>query len=299
MGRLAFLCAGQGDQFPGMGRELLDSAAGAAVFSLCDRIRPGTSRQCFEADARQLQQTAQTQPCLYCVELAYAAALREMGIVPDAVAGFSLGEMTAGACAGLYDWETGFRLVIRRGELMEAAAGKQDASMAAVLKLSQPQVEALCARFPGLYPVNFNAPGQITVSGLSRQMEAFLPAVKAAGGRAVPLRVSGAFHSPFMEEAAEAFGQLLGEISFSTPSIPLYSDWTGRVYDRDPGLLLSRQISHSVQWETLIRNMLADGVDTFVELGPGRTLTNLMRRIDPTVTAVTAKELWEEYHAKS
>ena len=297
MGKVAFVFSGQGDQFPGMGQPLLASPAAAAAFSLCDAIRPGTSGQCFEGTAEELKQTAVTQPCLYAVELALAAALREQGLTPDAVAGFSLGEITAAAWAGLYSAETGFRLVTERGRLMQEAAGKQDTAMAAVLKLSRPQVEQLCSAYPGFYPVNFNCPGQISVSGLKAQMASFLADVKAAGGRGVPLKVAGAFHSPYMADAAEAFGNILSQTELSTPRLALYSDLTAQVYGEDPRDLLSRQICSSVQWETLIRNMIASGVDTFVEIGPGKTLTNLMKKIDPAVTAVSGMEKWEELHA--
>ena len=162
-----------------------------------------------------------TQPCLYAMELAAAAALKAEGAAPEAVAGFSLGEVAAAAFAGLYDLETGFRLVSRRGALMQCESEKFHTSMAAILKLSEAEVRALCGRYTDLYPVNFNCPGQIAVSGLKDQMSAFLADVKEAGGRGVPLKVSGAFHSPFMAEAAEAFRQELDAVERSAPQIPL------------------------------------------------------------------------------
>lgn len=296
MGKVAFVFSGQGDQFPGMGKELMESSAGAEVFALCDAIRPGTSEQCFSGTAEELKNTENTQPCLYAVELAYAACLQKMGLHPDAVAGFSLGEITAAAFAGLYSWETGFRLVCRRGQLMQQAAKEHDTSMAAVLKLSREQVETLCSARNGLYPVNFNCPGQIAVSGLSDQMQLFMADVKAAGGRAVPLKVTGAFHSPFMSSAADAFAEELAGAQFLKPNVPLYSDLTAQVYGDNPRKLLSQQICNPVHWEELIKNMISQGIDTFVELGPGRTLTNLIRKIDPAVYVVTAKEKLEEYH---
>ena len=216
MGKVAFVFSGQGDQFPGMGQKLPQT-----VFDLCDRIRPGTSRQCFEGTQEELKRTDNTQPCLYAVELAGVHALENLGIRPDAVAGFSLGEIAAAACAGLYDLETGFRLVTERGRLMQAAAEAKPTAMAAVLKLTNAQVEALCAAHPGLYPVNYNCPGQVTVSGLADELAGFLAEVKAAGGRAIPLKVAGAFHSPYMEEAAAEFGRLLDTVSFAKPRIPL------------------------------------------------------------------------------
>ena len=297
MGKVAFVFSGQGDQFPGMGKNLMEIPAGRAMFDLCDQIRPGTSHQCFEGTAEELKETANTQPCLYALELSLAAALKEKGLTPDAVAGFSLGEIGAAAWAGLYSAETGFRLVMERGKLMQAAAEKQDTAMAAVLKLTKEQVEILCAKHENLYPVNFNCPGQISVSGLKQEMDAFAPEVKAAGGRAIPLKVKGAFHSPFMEKASREFREVLKSAQMQKPFLPLYSDLTADVYGDDPKELLAKQICSPVQWETLIRNMMDSGVDTFVEIGPGKTLTNLIKKIDPLVTAVTGMEKLEELYA--
>ena len=295
MGRVAFVFSGQGDQFPGMGKQLYETNATARrIFDLCDRIRPGTISQCFSGTAEELKETANTQPCLFAMELAAAEVLREQGIVSDAVAGFSLGEVTAAAFAGLFDYATGFRLVCRRGQLMQAEAEKHDTAMAAVVKLPAETVENLCAKHPGLYPVNYNCPGQITVSGLSSEMVSFSAEVKAAGGRALPLKVKGAFHSPFMVEAAEAFFEELAKTRMNTPEIPLYSDVTAEKYGGNPAHLLSCQIASPVRWETLIRNLIASGVNTFIEIGPGKTLTNMITKIDPAVKAESYTACLEE-----
>ena len=295
MGRVAFVFSGQGDQFPGMGKELYETnTAARKIFDLCDRLRPGTIRQCFSGTAEELKETANTQPCLFAMELAAAEVLREKGIVPDAAAGFSLGEVTAATFAGLFDYATGFTLVCRRGQLMQAAAEKQDTAMAAVVKLPAETVEALCAKHEGLYPVNYNCPGQITVSGLSSEMAAFSAEVKAAGGRALPLKVKGAFHSPFMADAAKAFAEDLAKTEMNPPTISLYSDVTAEEYSGDPAYLLAKQIASPVRWEALVRNLIAAGVDTFIEIGPGKTLANMITKIDPAVKAMPYTAFLEE-----
>ena len=295
MGAIAFVFSGQGDQYPGMGKELYDTYGAAAdVFDMCEALRPGTVRQCFEGTADELKETKNTQPCLFAMELAAAEVLMEKGIMPNAVAGFSLGEFTAATVAGIFDRETGFKMVCKRGELMQTEAEKYDTAMAAVVKLTVQQVYELTAKYDRLYPVNFNCPGNITVSGLAEQMRAFSADVKAYGGRVLPLKVKGAFHSPFMAHAAEAFCTELEKLIFSRPMFPLYSNVTAQLYDDDPAQLLAKQIESPVQWENIIRNMIASGVDTFIEIGPGKTLTNMIRKIDFSVKAYTFVEYLEE-----
>lgn len=291
MGKIAFVFSGQGDQHSGMGKNLFEQYAAAAnAFQKCDKIRPGTSNQCFFGGEEELKETKNTQPCLFAMELAAAAVLNEAGIRPAAVAGFSLGELTACTVAGVFDQETGFRLVCRRGELMQQAAEKQDTAMAAVVKLSQEEVEKLCEEFTEVYPVNYNCPGQITVAGLSAQMPDFSARVKALGGRALPLKVKGAFHSPFMEEAAKAFCQELEKVEFHRNEIVLYSNVTGEPYTEDVKNILSKQICSPVRWEMIVRHMVASGIDTFIEVGPGKTLTNMIRKIDSRVKTYTVAE---------
>ena len=292
MGGVSFLFSGQGDQFPGMGQNLYETyPAAREAFDLCESLRPGTLEQCFRGTAEELKETRNTQPCLFAMELAAAAVLEEKGIVPEAAAGFSLGEVTAAAFTGIVDRETGFRLVCRRGALMQAAAEQFDTSMAAVVKLTPETVQELCSRYSQVYPVNFNCPGQITVSGLAEQMTAFVADVKAAGGRAIPLKVGGAFHSPFMAQAAQAFADELANAAMSKGRMPLYSNVTARPYEEDPRTLLAKQIASPVLWERIIRNMADAGMDTFIEIGPGKTLTNMVKKILPQAKTYCVAEM--------
>lgn len=285
MGKIAFVFAGQGAQAPGMGKAICEaSEAAAAVFRAADEVRPGTSAQCFAGTEEELQETKNTQPCLYTVEMAIAAAVNEKGIKADVTAGFSLGELSALTYAGVMDLNTGLKVVNKRAELMQAAAAEHDTSMAAVIKLSNEEISRICQQYQHVYPVNFNCPGQTSVSGDAQEMEDFAEKVKEAGGRAKVLKVNGAFHCPYMSGAAEGFGNVLVQLpEFAEPSIPVYSNYTGVPYEGNMKAILTAQIDHPVRWEVIVRNMRDSGVDTFIELGPGKTLTGLIKRISADV----------------
>lgn len=282
MGKIAFLFAGQGAQYPGMGKSLTEiSPKAASLFELADSIRPGTSRQCFEGDPAELTQTANTQPCVFTVDLAAAYALEETGVHADVAAGFSLGEMAALTFAGSFSEKDGFSLVCRRGELMQEAAQEHPSAMAAVLKLKDETVEQLCAGFPDVYPVNYNCPGQLVVAGGTEHLDQFCELAAEAGGRAKKLAVGGGFHSPFMEHAASAYLQELLRIGVKLPRIPVYGNRTAAPYEENRETMLAEQMKNPVLWTKTVERMAADGVDTFVEVGPGKTLSGLVKRILP------------------
>lgn len=282
MGAVAFMFSGQGAQYSGMGKTLYESSPAAkAVFGSLDSIRPGTSDMCFSGSEEELKQTINTQPCLYAVEMAAAAA---MDIRPAAVAGFSLGEVSALAYAGVFSTEDGFRAVIKRSELMQRETENLKSAMTAVLKLSDEDVAEAASKYSDVFPVNFNSPGQVVCAGSEESIASFEKDIAAKGGRAMRLAVSGGFHSPFMAKAAEGFREYLSSIQLSKPSIPVYSDLTADRYPDDIITTLSQQISSPVRWTSLIRKMIEDGIDEFIEIGPGTVLSSLVKRIDKTVS---------------
>ena len=282
MGAVAFMFSGQGAQYSGMGKTLYESSPAAkAVFGSLDSIRPGTSDMCFCGSEEELKQTINTQPCLYAVEMAAAAA---MDIRPAAVAGFSLGEVSALAYAGIFSTEDGFRAVIKRSELMQRETENLKSAMTAVLKLSDEDVAEAASKYSDVFPVNFNSPGQVVCAGSEESIASFEKDIAAKGGRAMRLAVSGGFHSPFMAKAAEGFREYLSSIQLSKPSIPVYSDLTADRYPDDIITTLSQQISSPVRWTSLIRKMIEDGIDEFIEIGPGTVLSSLVKRIDKTVS---------------
>ncbi len=251
MGKIAFVFSGQGAQYSGMGKALCSSSAAAkAVYDMADGVREGTSKMCFEG-----------------------------------VAGFSLGEIAALAFSGILTDEEAFKLVCKRGELMDKAATENPGAMAAVMKITPEQVEEICKGFDKTYPVNYNSPAQTVVATTSENAEAFCEAVKAAGGRAKLLAVSGAFHSPFMAQAADGLAEYMKDIDFKKPQLEIYSDVTALPYEGDYKALVKAQVESPVRWQSIVENMIDNGVDTFIEVGVGKTLTGLIKRINGDVKA--------------
>ena len=282
MGKVAFVFSGQGAQHVGMGQDFYENVpAVKALYEAADQLRAGTIDQCFTGDGTALKQTENTQPCLYLADIAAAIALRENGITPDAVAGFSLGEIPALAFAGAYTPEDGFRIAVKRGACMAAASDPEIAGMAAIVRIPSEQAEEMAAKYDKVYPVNYNSPMQLVVSGDKEQLAALTADLKAVKGRAVPLAVSGAFHSPYMTPAVAPFAEALADFEVKLPEIPVYSNYTSQPYAGDPKELMCRQINNPVKWTQLIRNMAAEGFDTFIECGAGNTLQKLVSQILP------------------
>jgi [acyl-carrier-protein] S-malonyltransferase len=274
--------SGQGAQRAGMGRSFYESdPAVRALFDKAEAARPGTLAQCFSGTDEELRQTENTQPCLYLADLAAALALKNLGLRPDAAAGFSLGEIPALAFAGAYAPAVGFQIASLRGRFMAEAALQKPAAMLAVLRLDDAAVEAVCTEVPLSWPVNYNAPGQVVVSCAEESLPALKDGIKKAGGRAVPLAVSGGFHCPLMEGAAARFSEALSGLDLKLPALPGYANCTALPYESRPAPLMVKQLVSPVLWRRLIENMAGDGFDAFVEVGVGTTLKGLVGRISP------------------
>ena len=284
MGSVAFLFAGQGAQHPAMGVDLIEASPEAAeVFAIADEVRPGTSEQCRSASKEELSQTENTQPCVFVHDLAAAVALRERGVVPAACAGFSLGEVAALTFAGAFDTRTGFELVCERAALMAAAAERHPGGMRAVIKLDAAQVENLAAQAgEDCWPVNYNSPQQTVVAGAPEALQELDVLVKEAGGRAMKVAVSGAFHSPYMAEATEGLATYIQAGHAPSPLlIPVMANMTAAPYPADPRAasdVMANQVSHAVRWVDTLHALQTQGIDTFIEVGPGKTLSGLVKR---------------------
>jgi [acyl-carrier-protein] S-malonyltransferase len=303
MQRPVMLFPGQGAQYVGMAASLLEQHESVRHLYAAAEERVGVdfAELSLKGPKELLTETRNTQPAIYLHSVALAALAAERNLRPHAVAGHSLGEYSALAAGGWIDPLDGLALVRRRGELMYQAGLDWPGTMAAVIGMKPDVIESACAQATEeagvVQPANFNCPGQVAISGSVEGVDRALAILKERGGRLLKkLQVSGAFHSPLMEPARQDLLQALSELKITKGFAPVYCNVTGTSCD-DPDTvrdLLGRQLSETVRWEDSMRALLADGFDTFIECGPGKVLSGLMKRIDKTATlhtVDTAEEL--------
>jgi [acyl-carrier-protein] S-malonyltransferase len=293
--KIAFCFPGQGSLEAGMGREIAH-----AVPEAMDVYRRASEASgldlvhlCFEAPETELVQTDVQQPALVATSLAVLAALRSHGHEPDFVVGHSVGEFAALAAARAIEEEQAIALVRERGLAMAAAAKENPGSMAAILGLADEVVEALCQKITRVWPANYNCPGQIVISGENPAVDECCSEAELQGARrTVKLRVSGAFHSPLIERAAERLRPAVEKARFSEPIAPFMSTVTAKIEPAQRmAALLVEQLTAPVKFTQAARELMRQGVKVFVEVGPGNVLSGLLKRIDRSVKAIPVGDL--------
>ena len=297
MKKIAFLFPGQGAQKAGMGKDFYENSEIARGFfdQLQSILDFDLKEMCFgELDALNL--TEYTQPCMVSVCLAIVQELEKRGIRPDMTAGLSLGEYAAVATAGGMRMLDAVKLVRRRGILMQSAVPAGEGAMAAVLGLDSKKIEEILSNFEHAWIANYNCPGQIVITGLTEDVQNAGAALKEAGAkRVVPLKVSGPFHSPLLKSAGEELLKEMESIPFSPLTIPYVANATAEFVTDSTQIksLFAKGISSSVRWQQSIETMLENGIDTFIEIGPGKTLVGFMRKIAPQATVHNVSS-WED-----
>ena len=289
----AYVFPGQGAQFSGMGADLYEKYPQAKeMFDKADEILGfQISKIMFSGTDEELRQTKVTQPAVFLHSVVLAKVLGD-NFKPDMVAGHSLGEFSALVAAGAMNFEDGLRLVSKRALAMQKACEAVPSTMAAVLAMPDEKVEEICAATEGVVvPANYNCPGQLVISGEIPSVDAACEAAKASGAkRALRLPVGGAFHSPLMEPAREELAKAIAETPFSKPVCPVYQNVSTTAVT-DPEEIkknLIAQLTAPVKWTQSVRNMVADGATVFVEVGPGKVLQGLVKKIEPSVEAYSA-----------
>ncbi len=295
MGKTAFIFPGQGAQYIGMGKDFYEQIpVSKEVFELASNVSGlDVAALCFEENDK-INITEYTQIAMLAMEVAILKAIEERGYKPDVTAGLSLGEYGAITAAGVMSAEDVFKVVRKRGIYMQEAV-PEGGAMVAVLGLDTAVIEEVCAKTGGVISIaNYNCPGQIVITGESDAAERAVQALKEAGAkRCVPLNVSGPFHSCMLEDAGEKLGQVLNQATVCDIRIPYLSNVTADyVMDKEQVKpLLVRQVSAPVRWQQSVERMIADGVDIFVEIGPGKTLSGFMRKINKEVKTLNIEKV--------
>ncbi len=295
MGKTAFIFPGQGAQVCGMGQDFYEKTEiGRKIFDRASELLGfSVPDLCFETNDR-LDITEYTQPAMVTTSLAMWKVIEEMGVKADVAAGLSLGEYPAMAAAGVMSVEDAILTVRRRGILMQEAVPAGIGGMSAVLGMTAEQINAVVDPLENVQVANYNCPGQIVISGKLDAVELAAEKLKEAGARRVlPLNVSGPFHSYLLEEAGNKLGEFLENIPVHEPNIPYVANVNAE-YVRTAGEvkpLLTKQVSSSVRWQQSVEAMIADGVDRFIEIGPGKTLAGFIKKIDRNVTVINIEKV--------
>ena len=295
MSKIAFIFPGQGAQACGMGKDFYEQTeTGKRIFDKATQLMGFSMPQlCFEENDR-LDITEYTQAAMVTASIAMMRVLEENGIKPDVAAGLSLGEYCALAAAGVMSDEDAIWTVRQRGILMQEAVPVGEGAMAAILALDAAAIEEVTGAMEGVWIANYNCPGQIVISGEKAAVEEACEKLKAAGAkRAVMLNVSGPFHSGMLTAAGEKLGQGLSRVELHEPRIPYVANVTAQYVKSAAEVkeLLTRQVSSSVRWQQSVEAMIGDGVDTFIEIGPGKTLAGFMRKISRDVKTLNVEKL--------
>lgn len=295
MSKIAFIFPGQGAQACGMGQDFYEhTETGKRIFDKATELMGFSMPQlCFEENDR-LDITEYTQAAMVTASIAMMRVLEENGIKPDVAAGLSLGEYCALAAAGVMSDKDAIRTVRQRGILMQEAVPVGGGAMAAILALDAAAIEEVTGAMEGVWIANYNCPGQIVISGEKAAVEEACEKLKAAGAkRAVMLNVSGPFHSGMLADAGEKLGEVLSQVELHEPQIPYVANVTAQYVKSAAEVkeLLTRQVSSSVRWQQSVEAMIADGVDTFIEIGPGKTLAGFMRKISRDVKTLNVEKL--------
>jgi [acyl-carrier-protein] S-malonyltransferase len=298
MGKVAFIFAGQGAQYTGMGKELAENIeASKKVFEeASEALGFDMAKLCFDGSKEELNKTENTQPAILTMSIAAMKALEEKGIKPAVTAGLSLGEYSALVCSGVLDFKAAVKLVKKRGRYMQEAVPEGIGTMAAILGLEGEKVKELCAAASEkgvVEPANFNCPGQIVIGGEVEAVNFASEKAKEVGGRAIPLSVSAPFHTSMLRPAADRLEEELKNVELDTINVPIMTNVTGTYVESVDDIkdILRKQVMSPVLFENIVRKMLDDGVDTFVEIGPGKALSGFIKKISRKAVVVNVEDI--------